>query len=73
MAVVVNYRQKLDAKRQAGDRGALRQGTGPDREPDQAKRWATPADRGDSLNVVNSPFTDNAEKEPELPLWSNRR
>lgn len=68
VAVVVNYRSKVDAKGK------------PVTEALSAKELAQienltkeamgfSADRGDSLNVVNSPFTAENEKEPELPLW----
>jgi len=68
VAVVVNYRAKTDAKGK------------PITEALSAKELAQienltkeamgfSADRGDSLNVVNSPFTAENNKEPELPLW----
>ncbi|MEN7530344.1 MULTISPECIES: flagellar basal-body MS-ring/collar protein FliF [unclassified Cupriavidus] len=68
VAVVVNYRSKVDAKGK------------PITEALSAKEIAQienltkeamgfSADRGDSLNVVNSPFTAENNKEPELPLW----
>jgi flagellar M-ring protein FliF len=68
VAVVVNYRTKVDAKGK------------PVTEALSAKELAQienltkeamgfSADRGDSLNVVNSPFTSDVKTEPELPLW----
>lgn len=68
VAVVVNYRSKVDAKGK------------PITEALTAKELAQienltkeamgfSADRGDSLNVVNSPFTAENNKEPEVPLW----
>ena len=68
VAVVVNYRAKTDAKGK------------PITEALSAKELAQienltkeamgfSADRGDSLNVVNSPFTADNKTEPELPLW----
>ncbi|GJG94159.1 flagellar basal-body MS-ring/collar protein FliF [Cupriavidus pauculus] len=68
VAVVVNYRSKVDAKGK------------PITEALSAKELAQienltkeamgfSADRGDSLNVVNSPFTAENNKEPEVPLW----
>ena len=68
VAVVVNYRTKADAKGK------------PVTEALSAKELAQienltkeamgfSAERGDSLNVVNSPFTAENAKEPEPPLW----
>jgi flagellar M-ring protein FliF len=69
VAVVVNYRQQADAKGK------------PVAEPLPPALLAQiqnltkeamgfSADRGDSINVVNSPFTAEREKAaPELPLW----
>lgn len=68
VAVVVNYRTKVDAKGK------------PVTEALSAKELAQienltkeamgfSADRGDSLNVVNSPFTSDIKTEPEVPVW----
>lgn len=68
VAVVVNYRSKVDAKGK------------PVTEALSAKELAQienltkeamgfSAERGDSLNVVNSPFTSDSKTEPEVPLW----
>ncbi|GAA7763762.1 flagellar basal-body MS-ring/collar protein FliF [Cupriavidus metallidurans] len=68
VAVVVNYRTKVDAKGK------------PVTEALSAKELAQienltkeamgfSADRGDSLNVVNSPFTSDVKTEPEVPVW----
>lgn len=68
VAVVVNYRTKVDAKGK------------PVTEALSAKELAQienltkeamgfSAERGDSLNVVNSPFTAQNDKEPEVPVW----
>jgi len=68
VAVVVNYRTKVDAKGK------------PVTEALSAKELAQienltkeamgfSADRGDSLNVVNSPFTSDVKTEPEVQVW----
>jgi flagellar M-ring protein FliF len=68
VAVVVNYRQKLDAKgKPVTEALSAKELAQIENLTKEAMGYS--ADRGDSLNVVNSPFTDNAEKEPELPLW----
>ncbi|SOY68092.1 flagellar basal-body MS-ring/collar protein FliF [Cupriavidus taiwanensis] len=69
VAVVVNYRQQADAK------GKLVAEPLPPALLAQIQNLTKEAmgfsaDRGDSINVVNSPFTAEREKaEPELPLW----
>ncbi|RDK07031.1 flagellar basal-body MS-ring/collar protein FliF [Cupriavidus lacunae] len=69
VAVVVNYRQQADAK------GKLVAEPLPPALLAQIQNLTKEAmgfsaDRGDSINVVNSQFTTEREKaEPELPLW----
>lgn len=67
VAVVVNYRQK------AGANGKMVSEALPAAQLAQIESLTKEAmgfsaDRGDSLNVVNSPFTAE-EAKPELPLW----
>ncbi|KWR79440.1 flagellar basal-body MS-ring/collar protein FliF [Cupriavidus sp. IDO] len=68
VAVVVNYRQKADAKgkpvAEALPPALLEQIQNLTKEA-----MGFSADRGDSINVVNSPFTVDREITPELPLW----
>jgi flagellar M-ring protein FliF len=68
VAVVVNYRQQADAKgkmvAQPLPPALLAQIQNLTKE---AMGFST--DRGDSINVVNSPFTVDREVTPELPLW----
>ncbi|MGO4326827.1 flagellar basal-body MS-ring/collar protein FliF [Cupriavidus sp. 2TAF22] len=68
VAVVVNYRQK------AGANGKMVTEALPATQLAQIENLTKEAmgfsaDRGDSLNVVNSPFTSDTEIKPELPLW----
>ena len=68
VAVVVNYRQK------AGANGKMVSEALPAAQLAQIENLTKEAmgfsaDRGDSLNVVNSPFTVDSEIKPELPLW----
>ncbi|AQV98925.1 flagellar M-ring protein FliF [Cupriavidus necator] len=69
VAVVVNYRQQADAK------GKLVAEPLPPALLAQIQNLTKEAmgfsaDRGDSINVVNSQFTtERAKAEPELPLW----
>ncbi|UIF91469.1 flagellar basal-body MS-ring/collar protein FliF [Cupriavidus sp. UYPR2.512] len=69
VAVVVNYRQQADAKgklvAEALPPALLAQIQNLTKEA-----MGFSADRGDSINVVNSPFTAEREKAaPEVPLW----
>jgi len=68
VAVVVNYRQK------AGANGKMVAEALPATQLKQIENLTREAmgfsaDRGDSLNVVNSPFTQQRDETPELPLW----
>ncbi|KJK14195.1 flagellar M-ring protein FliF [Burkholderiaceae bacterium 16] len=68
VAVVVNYRQK------AGANGKIVSEALPAAQLAQIENLTKEAmgfsaDRGDSLNVVNSPFTADTDIKPELPLW----
>ncbi|WP_042880107.1 flagellar basal-body MS-ring/collar protein FliF [Cupriavidus necator] len=68
VAVVVNYRQAADAK------GKLVSQPLPPALLAQIQDLTKEAmgfsgDRGDSINVVNSPFTVDREVTPEVPLW----
>lgn len=68
VAVVVNYRGAVGAQ---GKRAAQALTTA---ELEQIKNLARQAmgfsaERGDSLNVVNSPFASDASDTPELPVW----
>ncbi|MDF3834017.1 flagellar basal-body MS-ring/collar protein FliF [Cupriavidus basilensis] len=68
VAVVVNYRQK------AGANGKMVSEPLPAAQLAQIENLTKEAmgfsaDRGDSLNVVNSPFTADTDVKPELPLW----
>jgi flagellar M-ring protein FliF len=71
-AVVVNYRPGTDAKGKAA-MVALTQA-----QLDQIQNLAKEAigyssQRGDSLNIVNSPFTVEADPEANLPWWRQRQ
>ncbi|WP_423199201.1 MULTISPECIES: flagellar basal-body MS-ring/collar protein FliF [unclassified Cupriavidus] len=68
VAVVVNYRQKTDAKGKVTAE-ALPAPMLAQIENLTKEAMGYSAERGDSLNVVNSPFTDDRVVEPELPLW----
>ncbi|WP_096698973.1 flagellar basal-body MS-ring/collar protein FliF [Polaromonas sp. AER18D-145] len=68
VAVVVNYRGATGAQ---GKRAAQALTAA---ELEQIKNLARQAmgfsaERGDSLNVVNSPFASDASDAPELPIW----
>lgn len=68
VAVVVNYRGATGAQ---GTRAAQALTAA---ELEQIKNLARQAmgfsaERGDSLNVVNSPFASDASDAPELPIW----
>jgi len=68
VAVVVNYRGATGAQ---GKRAAQALTAA---ELEQIKNLASQAmgfsaERGDSLNVVNSPFASDASDAPELPIW----
>lgn len=68
VAVVVNYRQK------AGANGKMVAEALPAAQLAQIENLTKEAmgfsaDRGDSLNVVNSPFTAERNETPEVPLW----
>jgi len=68
VAVVVNYRTKADAKGKPVTE-ALSAKELAQVESLTKEAMGFSADRGDSLNVVNSPFTNDVEKEPEVPVW----
>ncbi|AOZ02408.1 flagellar M-ring protein FliF [Cupriavidus sp. USMAHM13] len=68
VAVIVNYRQKTGAN------GKTVAEALPATQLKQIENLTKEAmgysgDRGDSLNVVNSPFTQPRDETPELPLW----
>ncbi|SDC63619.1 flagellar M-ring protein FliF [Cupriavidus sp. YR651] len=68
VAVVVNYRQKVDAKgKPVTEALSAKELAQIENLTKEAMGYST--ERGDSLNVVNSPFTADVDKEPELPLW----
>ncbi|CAG9170844.1 flagellar basal-body MS-ring/collar protein FliF [Cupriavidus pampae] len=68
VAVVVNYRQKADAKgKMVAEALPATMITQIENLTKEAMGYST--ERGDSLNVVNSPFTDDRVIEPEVPLW----
>jgi len=68
VAVVVNYRQKTDAKgklvAEALPPALLTQIESLTRES-----MGFSSERGDSVNVVNSPFTVERNEAPEVPVW----
>lgn len=68
VAVVVNYRSALDAQ---GKRMAQALPASELEKINNLVREAMgfSAQRGDSLNVVNSPFASDVASGPELPLW----
>ncbi|MQQ99442.1 flagellar basal-body MS-ring/collar protein FliF [Glaciimonas soli] len=71
VAVVVNYRNAVDAKGKPTTQAI------PAAELDQIKNLTREAmgfstERGDSLNVANSQFVTNENLEPELPWWKQR-
>ncbi|AEI81282.1 flagellar M-ring protein FliF [Cupriavidus necator N-1] len=69
VAVVVNYRQQADAKGKLVAE-ALPPALLAQIENLTKEAMGFSADRGDSINVVNSPFTAEREKAaPEVPLW----
>jgi len=68
VAVVVNYRTKVDAKGKPVTE-ALSAKELAQVESLTKEAMGFSVDRGDSLNVVNSPFTNDVEKEPEVPVW----
>jgi len=68
VAVVVNYRTKVDAKGKPVTE-ALSAKELAQIESLTKEAMGFSAERGDSLNVVNSPFTNDAAKEPEVPVW----
>ncbi|CAG2133618.1 flagellar basal-body MS-ring/collar protein FliF [Cupriavidus plantarum] len=68
VAVVVNYRQKADAKgKMVAEPLPATMLTQIENLTKEAMGYSN--ERGDSLNVVNSPFTDDRVIEPEVPLW----
>lgn len=68
VAVVVNYRQKARANGKVVSE-ALPAAQLAQIENLTKEAMGFSADRGDSLNVVNSPFTVDNDIKPELPLW----
>ncbi|WP_020205883.1 MULTISPECIES: flagellar basal-body MS-ring/collar protein FliF [Cupriavidus] len=68
VAVVVNYRQKAGANgKMVAEALPATQLTQIENLTKEAMGFS--AERGDSLNVVNSPFTAEVDIKPELPLW----
>ncbi|PLQ00725.1 flagellar basal-body MS-ring/collar protein FliF [Cupriavidus pauculus] len=68
VAVVVNYRSKVDAKgKPITEALSAKELAQIENLTKEAMGFST--ERGDSLNVVNSPFTADNKTEPELPLW----
>ncbi|WP_420998368.1 flagellar basal-body MS-ring/collar protein FliF [Cupriavidus sp. 30B13] len=68
VAVVVNYRQKAGANgKMVAEALPATQLTQIENLTKEAMGFS--AERGDSLNVVNSPFTADTDIKPELPLW----
>ncbi|WP_454725081.1 MULTISPECIES: flagellar basal-body MS-ring/collar protein FliF [Cupriavidus] len=68
VAVVVNYRQKAGANgKTVSEALPAAQLTQIENLTKEAMGFS--AERGDSLNVVNSPFTADVDITPELPLW----
>ncbi|GHD90383.1 flagellar M-ring protein [Pseudocitrobacter faecalis] len=67
VAVVVNYRTLADGKTQALSAEQMKQIDDLTREA-----MGFSSQRGDTLNVVNSPFTQSDETGGELPFWQQQ-
>ncbi|MGX9742317.1 flagellar basal-body MS-ring/collar protein FliF [Pseudocitrobacter corydidari] len=67
VAVVVNYRALADGKTQALSAEQMKQIDDLTREA-----MGFSSQRGDTLNVVNSPFTQSEETGGELPFWQQQ-
>lgn len=67
VAVVVNYRTLADGKTQALSAEQMKQIDDLTREA-----MGFSSQRGDTLNVVNSPFTQSEETGGELPFWQQQ-
>lgn len=67
VAVVVNYRALADGKTQALSAEQMKQIDDLTREA-----MGFSSQRGDTLNVVNSPFTQSEETSGELPFWQQQ-
>lgn len=67
VAVVVNYRVLADGKTQALSAEQMKQIDDLTREA-----MGFSSQRGDTLNVVNSPFTQSEETGGELPFWQQQ-
>lgn len=67
VAVVVNYRALADGKTQALSAEQMKQIDDLTREA-----MGFSSQRGDTLNVVNSPFTPSEETGGELPFWQQQ-
>ena len=67
VAVVVNYCLNADGKAQPMSKEQLAQIEALVREA-----MGYSSSRGDSLQVVNTPFTDNQMTGGELPFWQSR-
>ena len=67
VAVVVNYATGADGKQKALTEAQLKQINDLVRE---AMGYST--ERGDSLNVVNTPFNDTQDQPVELPFWKQQ-
>lgn len=67
VAVVVNYRTQEDGKTQPLTAEQLKQIENLTREA-----MGYSEKRGDTINVVNSPFTESADTPAELPFWKQQ-